>query len=66
MTVITRIGTVTDTDQREILVVADSAHVRLEVPGDLNYLTVRDANKLCHHLIKAMNTAIAQGADLNG
>lgn len=65
MTVITRIGTVTDTDQRNLAIAADSGHVRLDIPGDRNFLTVRDANKLCHLLIKAMNTAIAQGDGIN-
>lgn len=66
MTVITHMGTITDTDQRELFIFADSAHVRLDTAGEVKFLTVREANKLCHLLIKAMNTAIAQGADLNG
>lgn len=66
MTAITRIGTVTDTDQRDLGIAADSAHVRLDTAGETKFLTVRETNKLCHHLIKAMNTAVAQGADING
>jgi hypothetical protein len=57
---ITHIGTITDTECRVIHVQADSGHIRLDA-FDRSFLTVSDANRLCHHLIGAMNTAIDQG-----
>jgi hypothetical protein len=58
---VTRIGKVTDTEERELDVIADSGHVRLDVAGAVVFLTVSDANRLCNHLIKAMTKAVDQG-----
>ena len=64
MTTIVNAGYVTSTDQRDLKVAAETCHVRLDLAGDTAWLTVPAANRLCNLLIKAMNTAISQGADI--
>jgi hypothetical protein len=60
---VTRIGKVTDTEERELDVIADSGNIRLDALGGIACFTVAEARKLRSLLFDAIGQAQQQEND---